>query len=107
MFLRFNPANVPSAGVSMDKLGWWVDPMDVVDGGSKHLHYVADGGITFMPTGTSNRLAVTSPDAGTVVWGYPTSFPTPSNELPTVAEDGGAYILWDNIWCVPLFTDIC
>ncbi len=57
MFLRFNPVNVPDGAVSMEKLGAWMDPLDVVDGGAKHMHCVSDGGIAFTNT-QSARLGV-------------------------------------------------
>lgn len=99
MFLRFVPP-VPvgggGAGYAMEKLGEWVDALDVVVGGGKHSSTTSRGGVSFPGAGGA-RMNVSSVDTRTVCWGTPTGFPTPTNVVPDVGE-GGAYFLWDNIW---------
>ena len=42
MFLVFNPIDV-NGSWAMDKLGEWVDPHNVILGGSQHMHAIQSG----------------------------------------------------------------
>lgn len=104
MFLRFKPAASGDGGhtFAMEKLGEWMDPLDVVVGGAKHMHSLSRGGVSFPAVASSsgsNRMNITSPDARTFCWGAPTGFPVPTDEAPDMTQ-GGSHVLWDNLWCV-------
>ena len=78
----------------MDKLGEWVDPLDVVDGASRGLHAVSTG-VEFRRA--KSRLFFETLDAPIVRWDTPLPFPTPTKRQPDLGF-GAAFLLHDNIW---------
>jgi len=88
-------AAAPASQWAMDKLGEWVLPEDVVDGGSRGLHGVSSG-ISFARTDGSS-LFVETLDASIVSWGGPDPYPTPVHEQPDWSR-GANFVLWDNLW---------
>lgn len=99
-FLTFNPSVSGALAGSwwMDKIGEWVSPLEVVDGGSKGLHGVSSG-VRYNASMCSSTatMMIASLDAGLVVWGPPDPFPSPIHEDPDMSE-GASYMLWNNIW---------
>lgn len=94
MFVRFAPGAVTAA--SMEKLGEWVDPVDVVIGGAQRHHSVSAGGVS-VSVGNAT-VAISSVDARTVNWGAETGFPTPT-DTPADVTQGVSFMVWNNIWC--------
>lgn len=47
MFLTFNPIGSATATWEMDKLGEWIQPSEVILGGSPHLHGIDSGSFVF------------------------------------------------------------
>jgi len=96
MYVSFNPASdATSLDWSMEKLGSWIDPLDVADGGSKGLHCVtrlkasrADGG---------GSMLIDTPDAALARWDKPFPFPTPLYKEPDM-ELGLHMVLFNNMW---------
>jgi hypothetical protein len=86
----------------MDKLGELVDPLNLVDGGSKGLSGISSG-VLFarqLRKGLDDqweRIYFSSVDAALVTWGKPNPFPTPIHDQPNISE-GASFLLWDNIW---------
>ena len=96
-FLRFKPEG--SVTIEMDKLGSWMElkPGLVVDGGNKAMHGV-NSGVRFTKGGTTMMLETL--DAGVVVFGSPTGFPTSGlygNEEPDLTQ-GVSSMLHNNLW---------
>ena len=88
MFLSFNPSM--KGEWFMDKLGEWVSPLEVVDGGSRGLHGVTTGV-------RKSGFFLESLDAGVVVWNKPDPFPSPIHVQPDLGE-GSSFMLFNNIW---------
>ena len=116
MFMRLNP---PGATMEMDKLGTWVGlaPGLVVDGGNKHMHGV-NSGVRFnqaqapgqarghgvsgggKAAAAAASMTVEMLDAGVVVFGEPTGFPTIGlygNDEPDLGK-GVSSMLLNNLW---------
>ena len=133
MFVRFDLAvdavsgtdetDGSTRGWAMDKLGEFVSPLDVQDGGAQHLHGVWTG-VRYTPEFASSAssailplpptargsehtrqtpaykgVAIHTVEAPVVAWtgATPSAFPTPCNATPALA-DGPAFVLYDNLW---------
>eukprot|EP00928_Gymnodinium_smaydae_P036212 TRINITY_DN25336_c0_g1_i1.p1 TRINITY_DN25336_c0_g1~~TRINITY_DN25336_c0_g1_i1.p1 ORF type:complete len:743 (-),score=75.20 TRINITY_DN25336_c0_g1_i1:191-2419(-) len=95
MFVQFFP--LQSGGEwSVNKLGSWVRSVDVIDGGSKHLHGNTDAGVRLEVDGHS--FAVSAMDAAVVNFGELTAYPSPVHSDPDTASFGASFLLWDNLW---------
>lgn len=92
MFVSFKPVGSDQAGWAMEKLGAWVDPLDVVDGASKGLH--AATGVK--ATWTDRALLLDTPDAALVRWDTLLPFPTPLYRQPDLAH-GVSMLLFNNV----------
>eukprot|EP00049_Salpingoeca_infusionum_P003197 m.64385 g.64385 ORF g.64385 m.64385 type:complete len:732 (+) comp12011_c0_seq2:41-2236(+) len=101
-WLKFNPnvspqQTVPS-GWMMDKLGYLVDPLNVVINGSRHLHSV-NGDVSFTPQGGSQPvLTLNFQDMPLISFGDTNPFPTPSGAWQPTLGNGINGNLWNNIW---------
>ena len=116
MYVRFDAAVAPVSeadstsgsvkGWAMDKLGEYVAPSDVQDGGAQHMHGVASGGRYTYESAPGTPGAATpggavfidTMDAPVVAWTNTSSgFPTPCNAPPTLAH-GPSFCLYENEW---------
>lgn len=100
LFFRFVPPLLPpstsfGSAWRMNKLGEWVDPSDVVTGGSKHLHAIVTASEGLMFGG--GRMNLTAPLSPLVCFGEPTGFPIPLNRQPDWSQ-GVSFVLVDNLW---------
>ena len=97
-YFGFTPAGSAAGAWAMDKLGEWVDPLDVIDGAARGLHAVSTG-VEFRPSskGANDRIFFETLDAPIVRWDAPLPFPTPTKRQPALGN-GTAYLLHDNIW---------
>lgn len=92
LWLSFMPL-LPNAQWYFEKLGEWIDPLDVVSGGNRGLHAVFD-----RVTGASGaqRMTLTTRDAPLVAPGAP-SLLRFTKALPDM--NGGVHInLFNNLW---------
>lgn len=85
----------------MDKLGSWITMQHglVVDGGNKAMHSV-NSGVRFTSKSSAARMMVETIDAGIVVFGEPTGFPTQGpygNQEPDLSK-GVSSMLHNNLW---------
>ncbi|XP_065197324.1 uncharacterized protein LOC135828822 [Sycon ciliatum] len=93
MSLQFNPVVTNSSTMMMEKVGQQISVLDIMNNGSKHLHAVGTGGMSY----TSNPgFTVSSAHVAVVCVGKPTPFPVPM-ETPSAA-DGFAFNIVNNIW---------
>ena len=74
--------------------GSQVDLLDVVNGGSRHIHGVLKG---FSAQTPSTIVTVSSLDAGIITAGHPNGLPTPVDLAPDFSH-GASVVLWDNLW---------
>lgn len=83
----------------VNKVGSWVDPMDVVPGGGgSHLHAVGDGGAV-RKCSNHDTVNVVAFDTALVSVGRATAFPTPATPLSTSEASAGLYhTLHNNLW---------
>ena len=86
---------------SVNKLGNWVDPLGVVDGGAKSLHGFSPSGPSLIARwpSTADTMTVTSLDAGVVRFDRPFPTPTPIFRQPDTAGYGAHFALHMNTWC--------
>ena len=87
-----NPSGVDPTSMEVSKLGEYVNALDVLTNGSKHLHAVDDDGVAY----NSTKVVFQSYDTSLVCIGYPTPFPVPM-EQPNVSK-GFAFNIFNNIW---------
>ena len=96
-FLTFAPETGNGDGVwAMDKLGEWVSPLDVADGGSKGMHPVGQG-VLYAQSESSPKAFFRTLDAGVVKFGQKLPFPTPMHAEPDMSH-GVHFLLHDNAW---------
>jgi hypothetical protein len=106
-FITFDPVpgNGDGQGWAMDKLGRWVSPLAVADGGSMGLSPV-NTGILYSKGSSSNTLSPRRSDpsmffrtfdAAVVKFGDKTPFPTPIHGSADMSR-GTHFLLWDNCW---------
>ena len=98
MFMQLTPSGQTT--MEMDKLGTWIELEAglVVDGGNKHMHAV-NSGVRFNHTSGASLLLETV-DAGVVVFGEPTGFPTAGlygNAEPDLSR-GVSSMMLNNLW---------
>jgi len=93
MFYSFNPVNQDPKAWRIDKLGQWIDPLDVVLNGTMHYHAFWKG-VTY--NSTDRFFAIDSLDAATLSVGSPNPFPTPFVQPDTTK--GIHFCLYNNIW---------
>eukprot|EP00035_Acanthoeca_spectabilis_P029436 m.474504 g.474504 ORF g.474504 m.474504 type:complete len:967 (-) comp36357_c0_seq1:352-3252(-) len=97
-FITFNPSKggiAEPAVWTLDKLGEWVSPLDVADGGSKGMHIVRSGvRVSRHGNGTAFFRTVDTP---VVKFGDPLPFPTPIHGDPDLSQ-GARFLLHDNFW---------
>jgi hypothetical protein len=114
-FLTFAPiqtvvsASNPGSGWAMDKLGEWVSPLAVADGGSQGMSPINTGMLYARGGGDSKSDAATTGgggggaaffrtfDSAVVKFGEKIPFPTPIHGGPDMSA-GIHYLLWDNYW---------
>lgn len=93
--VTFNPLVNNPQNWFMDKLGSLVSPMDVLRNGSQHQHGIQTG-LHYIVAGDT-QLSIHSLDAGVVMPGAPTPFPTPLQQQPDMSL-GFHFNLVNNIW---------
>ena len=111
LFFRFAPKPCPRAQCTVHKVSSHVDLDDVVPGGAHHNHVMSPEGVQCGCAGNGDGdgggggagagatgFDLRSPDAPLLSAGTPTAFPTPLNSTASVATDGAALMLWQNIW---------
>jgi hypothetical protein len=81
----------------MSVLNEAVDPLFIVNNGSRHLHAVSESGILWKPAGRPS-MQILSKDAAVVGFGIPNGFPVPLAESPNIKEYGASFCLWNNLW---------
>jgi len=90
-FLTFDSvqsaASDMGSGWAMDKLGEWVSPLSVADGGSVSLHPV-NTGILYAhgPSGGGRGIFFRTMDSAVVRFGAKVPFPTPVHGQPDVSQ---------------------
>ena len=106
-WLQFSAAQQepsPPLTYELNKLGGWVDPLQVVDGGAKSLQGVAPDGVSLRisarkhANGHTPRLSVTSLDSAVVRFDAPYPTPTPIFRQPDIAGNGAHFALHMNTW---------
>ena len=103
MFLKLNPAAVST--MEMHKIGSWIELTEglVVDGGNKAMHGV-NGGVRFNHSAGAGAAATSmlleTLDAGVVVFGEPTGFPTsgPYGDQEPDLSKGVSSMMLNNLW---------
>eukprot|EP01117_Protostelium_nocturnum_P008713 TRINITY_DN3123_c0_g1_i1.p1 TRINITY_DN3123_c0_g1~~TRINITY_DN3123_c0_g1_i1.p1 ORF type:complete len:723 (-),score=236.00 TRINITY_DN3123_c0_g1_i1:54-2222(-) len=92
LWFSFNPVAEPNSnGWSIDKLGYKINPLDIVKNGSFHLHGTTNG--VFL-----DRFNFRSIDAAVVSPGKATPFPIPLDRVDGLNEEGMSFCLYNNIW---------
>eukprot|EP00118_Oscarella_pearsei_P025553 m.308367 g.308367 ORF g.308367 m.308367 type:complete len:722 (+) comp43877_c0_seq1:88-2253(+) len=92
--VHFQPkVDLESNKMLIKKIGQMVDPMNVLNNGSQHLHGLdpVEGGVFYGST-----IEFTSLDTAVAAIGKPNPFPTPA--VKPSEEDGFAFIISDNLW---------
>jgi hypothetical protein len=97
LWVRFNPSS-GSNDWSMSVLSESVDPLFVVNNGSRHLHAVSENGILWTPADKLLSMQILSQDAAVVGFGYPWGFPVPLTADPDIKGYGASFCLWNNLW---------
>ena len=102
-FLTFDPVASPGGGWALDKLGEWVSPLHVADGGSMGLSPL-NTGILYSRgmrdkarNGSSSAVFFRTLDCAVVKFGDKTPFPTPIHGQADMSS-GAHFLLWDNYW---------
>eukprot|EP00039_Didymoeca_costata_P021307 m.344143 g.344143 ORF g.344143 m.344143 type:complete len:974 (-) comp23897_c0_seq1:105-3026(-) len=97
-FITFNPQTQQNAGSgwALDKLGEWVSPLAVADGGSKSISPV-NSGVLYSAGKEVGSIFFRTMDAGVVKFGDKLPFPTPVHGVADVSK-GAHFLLWDNYW---------
>jgi hypothetical protein len=87
---------VPQNGGSwlMNKLEELVDPLDVVQNGSHHLHFV--NSLHYSSPG--GEFDITTKDLGLACAGAPNPFPIPLDEQPDLQDSGFSFNIYNNVW---------
>jgi len=93
VWFSFVPMLTEHASLEIKKLGEWIDPMQVVPNGNRHLH-ASSGSIRFVLDNA--RLQITSLDAPLVAPGRPSMLDF-NNDPPDIA-DGAHFNLLNNLW---------
>ena len=95
MFVQFR---TPRKNVtwSANKLGSWINPSDIVDGGTKHLHGVTEDGLRVQDGGST--MQISSLDAAVANFGVLDAYPSPVHVTADTSTYGSSYVLWDNLW---------
>jgi hypothetical protein len=104
-------ADGSAAALALDKLGSWVDPAAVMDGGCHKQHAVGPGGVRSLAQqagGVAAALAVASGSAMLVNVGAPNILPYPVNASASAPEEGVQWLLSNNGWATnyPLWNPI-
>lgn len=94
MFLTFNPIANASTW-SMDKMGEWISPSAVINGGSPHLHAIKSGVRVEQADGHSLMFSIL--DAPVVSMGLQNGYPIPTNQTANM-DYGFSSLLYDNLW---------
>eukprot|EP01060_Flectonema_neradi_P008892 TRINITY_DN16358_c0_g1_i1.p1 TRINITY_DN16358_c0_g1~~TRINITY_DN16358_c0_g1_i1.p1 ORF type:complete len:787 (+),score=184.52 TRINITY_DN16358_c0_g1_i1:36-2396(+) len=95
LYFKFTPTYNNKYQYFMDKLGFWTNPHDVLDGSGKGLHGITTG-VAY--SSDTDGLFFESLDATLLRWGhglYPFASPM-SGDVPL--EEGFAFLLHDNSW---------
>ena len=96
MFMQFQPTPANTEW-TVDKLGEWVRPSEIVNGGSKHLHGVMEGGLR-ATTDNGRSLNIAALDAAVANFGELNAYPSPVNTTADTRSFGSSFCLWDNLW---------
>ena len=96
MFVQFRPADTTAAWAA-NKLGEWVGPAEIVNGGTKHLHGVTEEGLR-VTSHDGHRMQVAALDAAVANFGELTAYPSPVNTTGDTRSSGSSFVLWDNLW---------
>ena len=97
MFVQFQTPN-KNITWSANKLGSWIEPDDIVDGGTKHLHGITEEGLRVRDNNNNNTMQISSLDAAVANFGMLTAYPSPVHETADTSKDGSSFVLWDNLW---------
>lgn len=96
-WVQFNPiVPDPIQGWKMDKLGFLIDPFNVVSGGSKHLHAVNEGVGYFEKGHSESLIYLETLDSPLVSPGAPSLLRFNRNQ-PDLRE-GWFFNLFNNVW---------
>jgi hypothetical protein len=79
---------------SANKLGEWVTPTEIVNGGTKHLHGVMEGGMRATIRDAGRTMSVSALDAAVVNFGQLTAYPSPVNVTGDTATFGSSFLLF-------------
>ena len=88
---------------AVNKLGSWITPDEIVNGGSKHLHGISEEGIKVTSGDGKAVMHIAVHDAAVASFGAqdagkPTAYPSPVNVTADTADYGSSVVLWDNLW---------
>ena len=107
MFVQFTPPARPTSAAAgaaegsnawaANKLGSWVGPNDIVDGGSKHLHGITEAGLR-VTAADGHMMHIEAADAAVANFGELTAYPSPVNVTADTDRFGASFLLWDNLW---------
>ena len=91
LMFYFNPIVTHPSVMQVSKLSRYINVLEVMKNGSKHLH-ASDNGIRYSDSG----LTFSSMDTSVLCIGNPTAFPTPM-EQPDVSS-GFSFNIFNNVW---------
>ena len=98
MFVELQPTGGAGLRWSADKLGEWISPGEIVDGGSKHLHGITQQGMRATTADGAHTLQVQTLDAAVGNFGALNAYPSPVNTTADTGAFGSSFVLWDNLW---------
>jgi hypothetical protein len=97
-FVTFDPVQSAGGGWAMDKLGEWISPLRVADGGSMGLSPL-NTGILYSKgsTAAGGSAFFRTLDSAVAKFGEKVPFPTPIHGGADMSK-GTHFLLWDNYW---------
>jgi len=101
MFVQFQVAPAvddSETNWEANKLGQWIGPANIVDGGTKHLHGVSQKGLRASRRGGAETLEISSVDFAVANFGALQAYPSPINTTADTKTHGASFVLWDNLW---------
>jgi len=95
LWLSFVPVSTSKTGWTMEKMSVTIDPLQVVNNGSKHLHSISSGVSYYSQS--EGTITFNSLDAPLISFGTRNPFPTPLDVDPN-PEEGVHFLLENQIW---------
>jgi hypothetical protein len=96
MFVQFHPL-LDDGSWEASSLGSWLNPYDVLDGGSKRL-FGSNKVRASNKEKQTKTMTITSMDSSVVSFGTLNAYPIPTNETADIDDYGMSFVLWDNLW---------